>query len=219
MSSQGSLELCPGCGKPPGLCVCDDLPKPPLKTRVQVLILQHPQESDERLGTGFLTQKALENASLKVGLSWPNLSKALGREATASRWAALYLGSGLKPDGSGTRPAPGLHLVDKRAVPLSPPLRPERDLDGLIVLDGTWSQAKAIWWRNAWLLKTRRAILVPSRKSLYGDLRREPRREAISTIESVAESLSAMGEPVATSEALIQLFAALIAKLRARKPR
>ena len=45
-----------------------------------------------------------------------------------------------------------------------------------MLLDGTWSQAKALWWRNAWMLKCQRVILGPKRPSRYGKLRKEPRQ-------------------------------------------
>jgi len=59
-----------------------------------LLILQHPQEQDRALGTARLTALHFKNAVLKIGLSWPSLSKALGRPVhDPSRWAVLYLGS------------------------------------------------------------------------------------------------------------------------------
>ena len=58
------------------------------------MILQHPQEQDRALGTARLTALHFKHAVLKIGLSWPSLSKALGRPvADPSRWAVLYLGS------------------------------------------------------------------------------------------------------------------------------
>ena len=36
-------------------------------------------------------------------------------------------------------------------------------LEGVVLLDGTWSQAKALWWRNPWMLKCQRVILNPAR--------------------------------------------------------
>ena len=56
-----------------------------------------------------------------------------------------------------------LEWVDKKGVPISDHARCAKissNLKGIIVLDGTWSQAKALWWRNPWLLKLRRAILI-----------------------------------------------------------
>jgi DTW domain-containing protein YfiP len=84
------------------------------------------------------------------------------------------------------------------------------------VLDGTWAQAKTMWWRNPWLLKLKRLVLNPSRRSLYGRLRKEPRRECLSTIESVAEALQTLGEDPIVSDALRNHFAELLRKYQAR---
>jgi DTW domain-containing protein YfiP len=74
------------------LCVCDGIAG--IESRISLLILQHPQEQDRALGTARLTAMHFANATLKIGLSWPSLSKALGRPvADPSRWAVLYLGS------------------------------------------------------------------------------------------------------------------------------
>ena len=201
---------CVTCLKIQALCVCPEIKK--LKTTKHVLILQHPQEPDKDLGSALITHLSLPNSTLKIGLSWPNLKKALGREAMPSRWAVLYLGSGTKTE----KPRPGLQLVSKAGVPLPDQNQIKADLEGIIVLDGTWSQAKTIWWRNAWLLKLRRAILTPSHPSLYRELRREPRGECLSTIESIAHSLDALGESPEVKTELSDLFKKLLEKQRSR---
>ena len=83
--------LCPHCAKPEFLCVCDAIE--PLQTKIGLLILQHPQEQDRQLGTAKLAHRALKNSVLKIGLSWPSLAKALGREADPGEWAVLHLGA------------------------------------------------------------------------------------------------------------------------------
>src|SRR5262249_11758707 len=60
------------------------------------------------------------------------------------------------------------------------------EIEGIILLDGSWSQAKTLWWRNGWMLKCKRVVLNPGRPSRYGKLRREPRRDGLSTIEAAA---------------------------------
>jgi len=79
------------------------------------------------------------------------------------------------------------------------------------LLDGSWSEAKALWWRNPWLLKTRRLVLDPQRPSHYSRVRREPRREALSTIEAAALLLKRVeGRPeieIALNAALDRLIA------------
>ena len=61
-----------------------------------------------------------------------------------------------------------------------------RGLEGVVLLDGSWSEAKTLWWRNPWLLKLRRIVLNPQQRSRFGRVRREPRREALSTLEAAA---------------------------------
>lgn len=200
---------CSQCKKREDLCVCSEIRA--LPTRTHILILQHPQEPDKHLGSARLANLALENSTLRVGLSWPNLKKALGREVKPSQWAVLYLGSGIKNPRENPRP---LEFVSKKGE-LEPPIP---DLEGLVILDGTWSQAKALWWRNAWLLKLKRVILTPSRPSLYKELRREPRRECLSTIESIAEALTALGESPQVGDELRRLFSKLLEKYRASRP-
>src|SRR5271170_3308612 len=87
-----AIADCPRCLKPLPLCICDSIE--PVESRISLLILQHPQEQDRALGTARLTALHFPNAVVKIGLSWPSLSKALGRPvADPSRWVVLYLGS------------------------------------------------------------------------------------------------------------------------------
>ena len=65
----------------------------PIENRLFVLVLQHPQEKKEALATAVTTCAALRRSALVVGLSWSNLSRALGRSADPKHWAVLYLGS------------------------------------------------------------------------------------------------------------------------------
>ena len=83
-----------------------------------------------------------------------------------------------------------------------------------MLLDGTWSQAKALWWRNAWMLKCQRVILGPSRPSRYGKLRREPRRDGLSTIEAAAMLLSSLEKRPDIAETLHASFERMLAKYR-----
>ena len=88
-------------------------------------------------------------------------------------------------------------------------------LEGVIVLDGTWSQAKALWWRNPWLLKCQRVILNPSQPSRYGKLRYEPRRDSLSTLESVALLVSHLEDRPDIAAALVASFDRLLERYKA----
>jgi DTW domain-containing protein YfiP len=193
---------CPRCLKPVSLCVCDTVM--PIENRIGLLILQHPQEQAKELGTARLTALHLTDAVFKIGLSWPSLAAALGRPADPKRWAVLYLGS-MQPEDF----PPGRELVvlDRKGAPL-----PEQEA----ALDEI--EAKTLWWRNAWMLKGRRIALKPQRPSLYGKLRREPRHEALSTLESAAFLLSRLEGRPEIETALLASFARMLERYRATQP-
>lgn len=201
---------CARCGKPAALCVCADVV--PLDNRIALLILQHPQEQDRELGTAKLTVLHLKRAALKVGLSWPSLAKALGRDVDPKRWAVLYLGAA----SAATLPqGRALTLLDSKGNPLDEQDRALGAIEGIIILDGSWSQAKTLWWRNPWVLKCRRLALNPALPSRYGKLRREPRREGLSTLESAATALAQLGRQPDIETALVGTFTKLLAAYRA----
>lgn len=201
---------CPRCGKLPSLCVCDGVSA--IDNRISLLILQHPQEQDKTLGTARLTALHLKDATLKIGLSWASLAKALGRPADPQRWAILYLGSAraaaLAPDAE-------IVVVDRKGEREARQQAILQSLDGVVLLDGTWSQAKALWWRNPWMLRCRRILLNPSRPSRYGKLRREPRSDGLSTLESAALLLSRLEKRGEIEAALIASFDRLLERYRA----
>jgi DTW domain-containing protein YfiP len=201
---------CPHCGKPLPLCICDSVT--PIVNRTQLLILLHPQEQDRALGTARLTAHHFKNAVVKIGLSWPSLSKALGRSVhDPSRWAVLYLGSSKVADLETDRDIVAINRkgqleVDQRGILAS--------IEGIVLLDGTWSQAKALWWRNAWMLKCQRVILGPKQPSRYGKLRKEPRSDGLSTIEAAAMLLSGLEKRPDIAETLNGSFDRMLARYR-----
>ncbi len=204
------IEECPRCGKPLPLCICDSVE--PIANRVELLILQHPQEQDRALGTARLTAQHFKKVTLKIGLSWPSLSKALGRSVDPQNWAVLYLGSAKVEDLATERDVVAIdrkgQLEDNQRAIL-------KDIEGVVLLDGTWSQAKALWWRNAWMLKCRRIILGPAHPSLYGKLRKEPRRDGLSTIEAAGMVLAKLEGRAEIETTLNATFQRMLARYKA----
>jgi DTW domain-containing protein len=184
----------------------------PIDNRVALLILQHPQEQDKVLGTAKLAAASLTNATFKIGLSWASLSKALGRTADPKRWAILHLGSARAADFPKGRE---VVVLDKKGQPLPDQDKELAHIEGVVVFDGTWSQAKTLWWRNAWVLKGKRVALNPKRPSLYGNLRREPRREGLSTIEAAGMLLSRLEKRPEIETRLNENFQRMLDGIRA----
>ncbi len=204
---------CPRCLKPRSLCVCEGIA--PIDNKVSLLILQHPQEQDRELGTARLTALHFKDALLKIGLSWPSLTKILGRPTDPQRWAILYLGS---VKAKAVLPERDIVVVNKSGNAVDHQDSALREIDGIILLDGTWSQAKALWWRNGWMLKCKRVVLGPKRPSRYGKLRREPRSDGLSTIEAAAMLLARLERKSEIETALHASFERLLARYRERRP-
>jgi DTW domain-containing protein YfiP len=87
-----------------------------------------------------------------------------------------------------------------------------------VLIDGTWSQAKTLWWRNPWLLKLHRLVLNPPRPARLGKLRREPRREALSTLEAAALALRHLEAGPEAADALLAALGQIIAAARPSQP-
>jgi len=204
---------CPHCRKPKALCVCEGIAR--IDNKVSLLILQHPQEQDRELGTARLTALHFKDALIKIGLSWPSLTKILGRSTDPQRWAILYLGS-VKADA--VLPGRDIVVVSKNGNPVDHQDQALREIDGIILLDGTWSQAKALWWRNGWMLKCKRVVLGPKRPSRYGRLRREPRKDGLSTIEAAGMLLARLERKPEIESTLNASFERLLARYRETGP-
>ena len=197
MRANVNAHSCETCHRPSVACVCDRITR--LDTTRRILILQHPQERDAVLGSAQILAASLPSAQLVVGLSWRNLAHALGQEGVdAKRWAVLF------PD----REATG-EQVSGRGGAIEPSA-----LEGIIALDGTWSKAKTLWWRNPWLNKLSRLTLKPEKPSIYGRLRAEPRRDYVSTLESVAAALTLCGEAPEIEASLCRTFRTLVQRVR-----
>jgi DTW domain-containing protein len=193
-----AASSCATCRRPTAVCVCDRIVSYPTQRRI--LIVQHPQEQDALLGSAQILVASLPNAKLVIGLSFRNLGHALDEEdVDVRRWAVLF------PD----REARGDEVVARGGAVVEPSA-----LQGIVVLDGTWSKAKTLWWRNPWLLKLNRLTLTPTKPSIYGKLRAEPRREYVSTLESVAAALTLCGEPAEIEVGLCRVFRTLVQRVR-----
>lgn len=199
-----TLPRCERCLRPEPTCVCDRLQ--PIDNSVEVLILQHPQEKDAVLGTASLLQSSLKRCRVVPGLSWRSFEHALGKKVDRERWAVVFPSSTKKGSPSSKDVCTFLdrqgHVVNSKGY------------KGLVLLDGSWSQVKTLWWRNPWLLKLTRVDLQPSEPSIYGSLRQEPKRHYLSTLESVAEILPVLGEPSETRTELRRLFRTVVQRTR-----
>lgn len=170
---------CPHCWKPTSLCLCASLR--PRRSPLKLLVLQHPDEAENPLGTARLLSLSVEGAVHAIGHTWKNLGHALGLPRTEKvnlkEWAVLFVGTKKNAPEDKRRFA----LLSRSGEPI-----PNSTIRGIVLLDGNWSQAKTLWWRNSWLLRHPRIFLNPPTPSAYTNVRRQPRKNYLSTIEAAA---------------------------------
>ena len=188
-------NACPVCLRPLAQCMCGKTVSS--GTVAKILILQHPQEQYKLLNSAMLAHRALANSVLRVGLSWRNFSHALGGEANADGWAVLLL-KGIK------EPSRKLEMFSPKNLLLAISTR----FKGIIVIDGSWKQAKAMWWRNPWLLRLNRITLNPDHPSQRG----QTKRHGLATVEAIAMALDCLGENLKVGELLRKQYEELIIK-------
>jgi len=208
-------KQCDQCGREPRYCVCEFTS--PISVKTKLVILQHPQEPGVDIGTVPIIKAVFPGSVVRTGLSWPNLNSVLGYEASPRRWAVLYVGSVQIDSLPSSRE---LFVVDKKGTPIVEQDATLAELEGVVLLDGTWSQAKTLWWRNAWLLKLRRLVVRPSYRSAYDKIRREPRRGCLSTLETVGEVLRILEKRDDITESITKPLGELVQRLsKGARPR
>jgi DTW domain-containing protein YfiP len=152
------------------------------------VILQHPRESDVPINTARLVELQLERAERHVAIKLDEVPAFQARlRDPAAPAILLYPGEGA------------------RDLAQDPPPGPVT----LVVLDGTWWQAKKLFQQNPQLAALPRYSLSPSAPSRYR-IRREPALHCVSTIEAIGEALTLLEPNGFDREALLQPFDAMV---------
>jgi len=172
------------CFKPRATCVCSSIAR--VDNRTLVSVLQHPRERAHPIGTARFVD---------LGLSRSEVVQASGAARDFRRPMALLPGAGLL--------FPREDARDLAQLPEHE--RPPQ----LVVLDGTWPQARTLYRQNEWLHALPHYRLSPSAPSRYR-IRKEPSPDYVSTIESVLLALRILEPEVDGLDGLLAAFDAMI---------
>lgn len=159
---------CARCERPLSVCYCAHLTQ--IESETRVVFLQHPREEGLGIGTARMASLCLPNSEIHVGVHFRGVPAIEALLADRERPAALLY--------------PGPDAIDVTAHP------PDRPIT-LILVDGTWPQAKKIVRVNPQLSSLPRYSFVPPAPSEYR-IRKEPQADYLSTIESLAHVLGAL---------------------------
>lgn len=172
--------LCLRCLRPRAACFCQDLPR--VATRTELLILQHPRERRVAIGTVRLLAAGLANARVVNAV---RADAELGPRLDAPGTALLF---------------PGPSSLPPEAFPA---------LRRLVVVDGTWPQARKLLKLNPRLQGLPRVGFVPRRPSNYR-IRKEPAPHCLSTLEAVLEVLELLEGDGMRFQPLREAFGAMV---------
>jgi len=172
-----------------GSCFCDRITV--LPTRTRILLLQHPREQRVAVGTARMAQLALPSSRLRVGLDFAEDKEVLEALDPSSSTYVLFPGPGALPVEQ---------LPRDRAVTL-------------VVLDGTWWQARKLLRLNPAIAGLPRVAFRPHKPSAYL-IRREPADFCVSTIEALAEVLTVLEPEGGRFARLLDPFHAMVERQR-----
>ncbi len=175
---------CYRCFKPRSTCVCSSITQ--VDNRTRVFVLQHPRERGHPIGTARFVDLGLSNSEIIVASN-------AARDVRVPR--VVPLGTGLLFPGEGARDLEELPARERPAQ--------------LLVLDGTWSQARTLYRKNTWLHDLPHYRLSPTAPSRYR-IRREPSPECLSTLESVLLALRILEPETRGFSDLLRAFDAMI---------
>lgn len=173
---------CYECFRPKSACFCAAIPL--IDNRTEVLILQHRRERFHPFNTARIVHKALRNSRLLVD----HTRNLVGRFQLKRRAGLLF-------------PGPGAQLVTDITRELCP--------EQLVVLDGTWHQAKTLLREIPVLRSLPRYQLTPTSPSRYR-IRREPNNIALSTVEAAVAALQILEPETNGLDELLSAFDTMV---------
>jgi len=178
-------EWCPDCRRPKAACWCRHVVR--TEARTHVVFLQHPRESRVAIGTARMAHVSLPGSELHIGADFSGDPRV--RELVDDPSAALLF--------------PGPDATDLAAA--APHERPKT----LVVVDGTWANARKLVLKDPLLSKMRRVEFQPSRESRYR-IRKEPNAQSVSTIEATVEALGLLEDAPDRFRRMLDAFDAMI---------
>ncbi|XP_075145968.1 DTW domain containing 2 [Haematobia irritans] len=176
---------CEMCKRPVVVCWCPSLPKPPVDTASSIIILQHPAEEKRTLRTALMLQLGLKAGKCIVykGKKFPSPKNQVDLEPILKSSNSLLL----YPSKTSVPLETIRHQIESGEGPKGP--------FTLVLIDGTWPQAKAIYASSPILHTMRQVKLISAGISDY-IIRTQPTEGCLSTLETASQALSVLeGRP------------------------
>jgi len=175
--------FCNQCERPQRVCWCNYLPEPKISLKSHfVIIIQHPSEKKRKIRTALMAVHGLNESNCQIYVrrkvtSTDELSEIL----LSSKSYVMYPSKDSK----------NLSTVSC-----------DKTFTNIVILDGTWDEAKKIYARSPVLQSLPTIHLDINKQSEYV-VRTQPSEKCLSTIETIAHSLAILEDDSTISERLL----------------
>lgn len=167
--------ICDTCNRPVRNCICALIS--PIANRVEILILQHPDEAPNAKNTAGLLHLSLKNSQLQIGEHF--VAQDLDSWLFADQKQPLllypeipeYKALGL----TAPQPLPALNLMTANQL-------------RLVIIDATWRKSRKMLYLNRALQSLPRMMLTETPASIY-KIRKAHSENQLSTLEASCYAL------------------------------
>ncbi len=166
---------CLRCFRPIKSCFCQSIK--PFPTKTQIIILMHPMEAKEKVGTGRLAHLCLKNSNIIVGINFKENLK-VQHILNDPEVFPVILYPGEKSHNISKGPLKGFNPNKKKLT--------------VFVIDATWAHAKIIMRENT-QFHHRPWISFDSSNTSKFTIKHQPSKLCLSTIESIYYLLQGCG--------------------------
>ncbi len=173
------------------MCVCNDAA--PLRLRTQLCVVVHYREAAKTTNTGTVAARLVADSKVVV-------------HSQEYQPAA-------EPDFTGRLP---LLLFPSEDAQVLTPEHAKGAPVTLVVPDGSWSQARRMHRRVAWMSKLQHVTLPPSERRTAYRLRHSDREGGLATMEAIARALGILEGPEA-EQTLERVFSLLVRRTMAAR--
>ncbi len=191
-------EICYACFRPVEHCLCNQAR--PFEAHCKILLLQHPNERKKYYSTAKLVLSSIKNSNVFRSVDF-DLNEVF-RGHDLNKTYLLY---------------PTVNSIDCKEVLLD-------QNSTVLVIDGTWREARKILYHNP-RLKTLPTISFATPLTSKYRIRKQPKENCLSTLESVGHLLkanaTALGklEMLPLYDQLFSIFDQMVAKQISYFPR
>ena len=187
-------QICPQCVRASRACICACVH--PVQNQIEVLILQHPAETNHVKGSARLLHLCLSHSAIMIAEVFDETSLQHALVVDGKQSVLLY------PDTMGL-PAASKRTTSKLTTPKL--TTHESSKLRLVIIDASWRHSKQILLNNPLLQSLPRYALSDVPASRY-QIRHAHGEDQLSTLEACAYALMQLEETATKFEALLRAF-------------